>query len=165
MALLSIDEVRALVPTDLTNAQLQAVIEREEAIFVARYGAHYVDDDTEVEETIAAYGYDLFVSRPVTSITSVVSGSTTITAAAYTLYAGTGWLKLNSGMWPASVVVTYVPANDNSLRKSVLIELIRLALSRTALKGESVAGEYSYSAPDWDAARAAIYRSYYFGGA
>jgi hypothetical protein len=53
-------------------------------------------------------------------------------------------------------VVTYKPADDRSKRKGVIIDLVRLELNRTAMEQESIGGEYSYVAPNWDKQRREI---------
>jgi hypothetical protein len=38
------------------------------------------------------------------------------------------------------------------VRAQVIIDLVRIVIERTAMKSESIAGEYSYTAPDnWEA--------------
>lgn len=167
MSLLSVAELRALVPSGLTDPQLQTVIDREEAWLVARYGPHYVDANTAFAEVRSGGGMLLFVQRPVLSVSSVSESlnlgdtATTLAGSAYHLRAAEGCLtRLPKGtLWGEEVTVTYVPRDDNALRKAVLIDLLRLTLTRTGLKGESVAGEYSYTAADnWDAERVQIAR-------
>ncbi len=52
-----------------------------------------------------------------------------------------------------------MPADDRAEWRAALLELVRLQLARTALKSESIAGEYSYTAADdWDADRAKLLR-------
>jgi len=54
--------------------------------------------------------------------------------------------------WGTVCVVTYKPMDDRFKRIPVIIDLLRLTLERTAMKSESIAGEYSYTAPEnWDA--------------
>jgi hypothetical protein len=48
----------------------------------------------------------------------------------------------------------YTPRDDRNLRESVIIDLVRLDLARSAYRSESVGGEMSYTAPpDWEAER------------
>ena len=159
MSLVTVARARAHIQTDLDDTTLQTIIDDEESELVRRCGAHG-DGVTAVTETIAGTnGGALFLSRPFVSITSITANGSTIPATYYTAYAGQGQLALLSdGAWSAPVVVTYVPADDRARRRMVIVELVRVALEQTAMKSESVGGEYSYSAPDWEAKRAALYR-------
>lgn len=165
--LVSVEEVRDLVTTPLDDARLAAVIEREEQVVIERYGAHYVDEDTAITETHAGEGEkNLYLRRAISSVEDVEEKSS-LTADAETLtegddfyvWADEGRLERLYGTWGAVVAVEYVPADDSVKRKQAIIELVRLALERTAMRSENVAGEYSYQAPDWEAERARIVRN------
>jgi len=165
MTLVSISEVRALVQTSRNDAQIQTLIERVEADVVAYAGAHYVDTETSVTEVLDGSLRNLYLQRRVASITSVTEDDAILTSADYRLWAGQGRLeRLPVGSrWGSVVEVAYVPADDTPRRKEVIIELVRLMLERTAMKAENVAGEYSYTAPDWETERARILRRLTFG--
>ena len=65
--------------------------------------------------------------------------------------------------WDEKVTVAYVPRDDREKRKSVIIELVRIELERTTMRQESVAGEYSYTAPmNWEAERQKLMRRLMF---
>jgi len=167
MSLLAIAEVRALVRTALDDVQLQTLIEREETDIIQRYGAHFVNASTPITEILPGDREHLFLSREIDSVTSVkeriavTDAQATLAATAYYVRKGEGALqRVPLGtFWGAEVEVSYVPQDDNPRRKQVLLELVRLALERTAMKSEAIAGEYSYNAPDWDAERARLIRS------
>ena len=163
MSLVTPAEVKELVRTSKTDAELQHVIDREEADVVRLYGAHYVAATT-VTETLASGGMrNLYLRRRLGSITSVTeyqtldsTGGTAIVATTgYYLWADQGRLeRMPAGaLWGAKVTIVYIPADDNDLRRAAIIDLVRLALERTAMQSEGVAGEYSYTAPPWEAAR------------
>lgn len=160
MSLVTPDEVRVVVATTLADEELQTVIDREEAEVVRLYGAHYVDSEMTVSETHEGGYLSLFVNRAISSVTEVVEDDTTLTEDEdYEVWAAQGrLLRLPVGAWWGRVVtVTYVPADDNVLRKGVIIDLVRLALERTAMRQESLRDtEYSYTAPDWEVERARI---------
>ena len=167
MSLLSVAELRAQVATQLTDPQLQAVIDREEALIVTQYGGHYVDASTAFTEKYRGGGENLFLRRAVTSVSSIservglADAPLILSTDAYFVWANEGYLtRLPEGTrWGQHVTVAYVPQDDSALRKAVLIDILRLALSRTGLKSESIAGEYSYTATDnWEAERAQIMR-------
>lgn len=165
MPLLTASDCAAFVRSDLTPDELQRVINREEARLVRKLGPHG-DGLTPVTLTVRGSGGNLFLARPVVSVASV-GGATS----GWTLYADQGritgatwpvdWLTAGGG-WDGTVAVVCVLENDQDDRRAALIDLVRLAVQRTAMKSESVAGEYSYSAPDWEAERAAIYRRLMF---
>lgn len=167
MSLVSVQEVRDLVTTPLSDDRLQAIVDREEGAVIDLYGAHYVDESTTINETHAGEdGPNLYLRRPILSVSSVTEKASltgdaqTLTEDThFTVWADEGRLQRLSGSWGAVVTVTYVPQDDSDKRKRAIIELVRLALERTAMKSENVAGEYSYQAPDWNVERARILRS------
>jgi hypothetical protein len=168
VSLLTVAELRDLVQTGLSDTQVQRLIDREEAEVVARYGAHY--DGTAITEVCSGGTCSLFLKRKIGSVSSITEAqslggaTTTLTSTQYAAIAGEGRIvRLSEGTrWGRSITVSYIPVDDRPLRKQVLIELVRLALEQTAMKSENVAGEYSYQAPEWEAARAAQYRRLQF---
>ncbi len=176
MSLLSPAEVKELVRTSASDTVLQHVIDREEREVVRLFGAHYVDSETTISETLAGGTRNLYLRRRIASISSIVeyqtldaTSGTTLTSGDYLLWANEGRIErmpatavaswfAGGATWGAKVVVTYVPYDDDDDRRAAIIELVRLALERTAMRRESVAGEYSYEAPDWGEARAEILR-------
>lgn len=175
--LLDVSELRPLVQTGLDDAALRQIIDREETEIIRRGGAHYVDASTPITETRTGGEESVYLRRPILSVTSVSEtpylGGTPIvlTPSQYFVWPDLGRLVrlpvgpayttvLGAGLrWGDLVTVVYVPQDDTSRRKNVLIELVRLTLERTAMKSENVAGEYSYTAPEWELARAQLYRS------
>jgi hypothetical protein len=163
MTILTAAQLRAAVNSALTDTELTALIADEEAELIARLGAHG-DGATPATWTGQGGGTELFLSRPAVSVSLVeeraAGGTYTTTAAAlYDLWPAEGRLSRVTGLWAAFVRVTYVPVDDEARRRRALIDLCRLTLARTAMRGESVAGEYSYTAPEsWEAERARIYR-------
>lgn len=166
MALLSVAEIRALIPSSLTDEALQAVIDREDAAIVAAYGAHYSAGQT-ITEAFDSQGFkNLYMARPVASVTTITEATVgytaeTLAAADYYLWGRQGRIERlpRSRAWGDVVTVTYAPADDNALRESILVDLVRLALERKALQSESIAGEYSYTTgANWDRERGAILR-------
>lgn len=160
MSLLTLAEARALIKTSLTDPELQAVIGREEDEIIRLYGAHYVSGTTTVSETLEGGGASLFLRRPIFSVSSVTEDGAALASADYRLWGAQGRIeRLPKGAtWGEVITVVYVPQDDNGRRKAALIDLVRLAVEHTALKSESIAGEYSYTAPDWEAERAKLLR-------
>lgn len=161
MSLVSIAEARALVATGLTDDKLQAVIDREEQDVVEHFGAHYVDATTTVSETLPGSGKNLYLRRKVLSVDSITEDEELLVAEDYRLWGNEGRIERlpRGSTWGDVIDVVYVPQDDTAQRKMILVELVRLALNRTALKSESVAGEYSYTAPDdYEAERTKLLR-------
>ncbi len=100
----------------------------------------------------------LYLRRKLTAVTSVTEDDVALAATDYKVWGAQGTVeRLPRGIrWGEEIAIVYTPANDNDTRKAVIIDLVRLALERTALKSESIAGEYSYSAPEWEAERTAV---------
>jgi hypothetical protein len=160
MSLVSVAEIKARIKTVMGDADLQTVIDQAEADVVAHYGAHYVDGTTTATETVGGGLASLYLRRPLASVTSIVDDGTTLTSDDYRLWASQGRVeRLPRGtLWGDVAVIVYKPANDNTQRKRVIIDLVRLDLERTAMTHESVGGEYSYNAPDWEQERAGVLR-------
>lgn len=161
MSLTAVAEVRALVATTLTDAQLQIVIDRVEADITERIGAPYTDANTTISETVAGGYADLYLKRPISSVSTVTEYSSLSSESGEALTAADGdffvWpnegrlVRLaNGGRWGARVVVAYVPADDRHKWKQAVTDLVRLIVNHQAMKAESVAGEYSYTAPDYE---------------
>ena len=165
-SLVTVAEVKALVSTSKSDTEIQAVIDREEAEVIRLYGAHYVAA-TSVSETLSGGGRYLLLRRAVTSVTTVTEDSAVLTSSAYRMWSSRGSLERLPvySTWGEVVVVSYVPVDDSAQRRPVIIELVRLALEHTAMRSESVAGEYSYTAPVWMVERGNLLRSLGFIGA
>ena len=152
MSLITVAELRQLVTTDLDDIEIAAVIEREQAALDAKLGV-CGDGITAITEVVEGGGGTLFLSQPIISV-STIDGAAP--SSSLTILAQQG--RIVGGRWPDYVTVVYVAADDRPRRRQGLIDLVRLTLQRTAMRAESVAGEYSFTAPDWQAERAAIMR-------
>jgi hypothetical protein len=161
VSLLDIDEVRAVVSTDLSNLDLWGVITREEIELVRRFGAHTGAHT----ETHSGGGKSVYCTRPIASVTSVSEylylGDTTPQALVvntdYVVWETQGRIERIAGCFGPKVVVAFTPDDDQELRKQVLIELIRIGINQSTFTQESVSGvEDSYSSTmsmDWQATR------------
>ena len=174
MSLVTVADVQALgADGGLSSSDLQTVIDREEAEFVRRYGANYPGSLTEI---VHGGGQSIYLKRAITTITSVVEylwlGDTapvTLTATDYYVWAAEGRLQrvLTAGRWGHVVTVVYVPADDSTPRKQVLIELVRLAVEETnaaTISGLSFSISSGKSATDWQAKREQLYGRLAFVG-
>lgn len=194
MALLVAD-CRALVPTPLTDPQLQDVIDRVEADINDVIGA--VQDPllaTSLTEVVQGGNSDLFLKRPISAVTTVTeyasptdtTGNVLTEDEEFYTWEAEGRLQriggslprgapsvlsvfymtdaqfagqAAAGYWGSHVEVIYVPTDQHLKREQATIDLVRVLLSQTALKSESVAGEYSYRAPaNWELERRRIMR-------
>lgn len=186
MSLLTVDELRALVPSPLGDGELFTLIEWVEAEMEDAIGGPYVDASTSLTERLEGGGESLFLKRRIGSVTTVreyatltdSSGALLTQGADFFLWPKQGRLQrlgngVSSGLyrpempgcWGAYVDVSYVPQDDNARRKIATVDLVRLVLSQTALKSESVAGEYSYQAPaNWEEEKRRILRRIAFLG-
>lgn len=146
--------VKALVKTSLSDADLQVIIDRIEAQITARIGEPQTDAmATEVTKTLRGEGFYLFMTTEIHAVVSIVEDETTLSSDEYQTWSGGVIERLPSeSNWGDRVVVTYKPTDDRLKRAQVIIDLVRLVIERTAMRSESIAGEYSYTAPeDWDA--------------
>jgi hypothetical protein len=164
-----VGELRAVVPTGLDDTRLQIVIDREEEMMIARCGPNY--DGSAVEALVAGGRPSLFLTRRVDRVVQLAEYSRLDSVATeldendvYVLGDRGQLIRLPEGTkWLPHVAIRYVPADDNEERRDVLIELVRIALNRTAFKSENIAGEYSYQAPDWERERQRLYRRLLLG--
>jgi hypothetical protein len=153
-SLVSPADVKALVNTALSDSNLQIVIDRVEAQINERIGAPQTDGmETTFTKTLRGDGSSLFLPTEIFAVTEVVEDGATLTGDEYRVWGGGVIERLPEGTsWGDRCVVTYKPADDRLKRAQVIIDLVRLVIERTAMKSESIAGEYSYTAPDnWDA--------------
>jgi hypothetical protein len=154
-SLLTTTECRALVQTSLTDVDLQAVIDRIEAKIAKKIGAAQNETNSvTIVETVEGDGEHIFVKVPFSEIVSITENGASVDADDYRGWGDSGMIeRLPEGFhWEDVCVVTYKPVDQRDQRKEATINLVRLTLERTAMVSESVAGEYSYNAPDWDKA-------------
>lgn len=154
-SLVSPADVKALINTALSDIDLQTVIDRVEAQVTQRIGAPWTDNVTpaQIVKTYRGEGPYLFTPTEIYSVVSIVEDSTTLTVDDFRVWAGGVIERLPTcSGWGDRCVLTYQPIDDRKARAQVIIDLVRLVIERTAMKSESIAGEYSYTAPDnWDA--------------
>lgn len=153
--LVSAETLKVLVKSGLTDAELDAVITRVEAMITDRIGAHQEDAYTvSLTETLRGDGPYLFTKRPIYSVTSITEDETSLDADDYRVWGGSGEIERLPAEceWGTVCVVVYKPSDQREERTAAIIDLVRLHIERTAMAAESVAGEYAYTAPtDWDA--------------
>lgn len=157
--------VKALVKTSLSDANLQDVIDRVEAQITSRIGSPQTDAvETSITKTLRGEGEFLFMPTEIHSVVSVTEDGNALTSDQYQTWGGGVIERLPSdSKWGDRNVVVYKPTDDRKARTQAIVDLVRLVLERTAMKSESVAGEYSYTAPDdWDEQFRKAMRKLYF---
>lgn len=173
MSLLTVAELKAQIKTSRSDDTLQNIIDREESAINRLVGAPYSETGEEadtVTETMAGDGMrNLYLRRRFSDIESITEDDVELTGGAETdwrEWPSEGRVeRLPAGCrWGSVVVIEYIPADDNNERKAAIVELVRLALDRTALASENVAGEYSYTAPEWEERRREITARLMFSG-
>jgi len=156
MTLVSVSDVRALVKTSLSDAELQTVIDRTEEEVVERIGA-FQDDTLMVTVTETGYlspGRMIMTRQPFIAVSGVTVNGDVVDAADYLTRGFAGILSGIPASYNASgaaeYTVVYRPIDQRSKLTRTIIDLVRLSIERTAMESENVAGEYSYQAPDWE---------------
>jgi hypothetical protein len=148
MAILTVDELRTFVTTDLGDEALQTLLDATEAEIVALAGASGAR--TEITD-----GGSRFISlaRPASAITSIKelvgSVETTLATDDYLLYPG-GMLieRLDYGTnpyprWHGQVTTVYTALDDEALRKAVQLALCQLDLNYKPGLAEETIGEWT----------------------
>jgi|SRR6185436_12165917 hypothetical protein len=154
MTILSTDEFRDFVQTDLDDAALQVLLDAAESAIVAYAGPPGV-----ASELVDGGVGRLPLSRQASAVTTVTEtrGTTTTTLATddYRIRAD-GYVleRLRTGTnprstWNGLVELTYVPIDDTAIRKAVQVELVQIDLASSGsaggnLKSQSI-GDYSES--------------------
>lgn len=159
MSLVSPATVKSLVPTPLTDAALQVVIDRIEADITAIIGEPSDGTTTQVTEEHGGGVPDLYLKRPIAAMVSVTEYAALTDSTGTSLTEGTdyyawdlqGKLQRIGTKWGARSTVVYTPVDERDKRTQAVIDLTRVYLSMTPFRGENVGREYSYSAPEnWE---------------
>lgn len=178
MALL--DRLKTRFETDLSDAELQRIIDEANLEVVRRYGGHS-DSGSPVTETIVveAPAHHIYPSRPVSTVSSVTeyTGSTVAAETATVLssndyrllHGGRALRRLTSGdnargHWGHRVDLEYVPENDGNQRQEVILKLAMLSLQYRGLQSEQ-AGDYRATYADYRKEREAVLSELHLSGA
>lgn len=167
--LLTTDELKRHIETDLDDDILQQYLDANEDEIVKRYGPNYSDGDR--TEYIVGNGTDsLILSHPAESITSIVEHengyNTTLAADDYILRKPMIVERLNTGTnprviwpskntsiegytssWPSAATVVYTPKNYDNRRRIALINLCKVDMSYT---GSRLLGIGDYRETNFD---------------
>lgn len=152
-SLVSIAEVRALVRSRLSDTDLQAVIDREEAWLAGKVG-------TLTGERTDTYRPDLgntplYLRRRAPSVVVTDDGATLVADTDYLFTPSTGMIRRVSWVepvppwreqplaWRGVVTVKSTPSDAAAVKRAV-IELVRGTVGETGMDSETI-GDYSYT--------------------
>ena len=151
VTVVTVAQVKAVVSTDMSDADLEDVIAREEAWLARRIGplagereqtCYLIDSDLDMP---------LYLTRPVDEVT-VTDYDVELDPALVRLLAnGTMVERADRGWEGPIVVLTFTPNDELEVQRAV-IELVRISVSTTPFESERI-GEYSYSRGAGTAAR------------
>jgi len=153
--LLSLALARELVETDLSDTALQLLLDSTEQEIDRFAGS--LASVTEVARE--PYSASFFLTRPVSSVTSVAERALSTDATATTLdpsdYRLRGLRELvrtlngpnGRSQWGDEVVVVYVPVQNLELRQQVQATLVKLSLEQDAFEDET-AGDFKRTTKD-----------------
>lgn len=161
----NLEEVRAIVSTDLSDSELGDVVDRAEAELVDIIGLPQ-DSALSLSLTETYYGgtQNVFLKRPISSVTSVTEDDSVLTSTSYRVFDRQGRIARLpiGGTWGDEIVVVYVPRENLDRFKQATIDLVRNIISRTTLQSESIGGEYSYTMADWQKEAQSVVRNMRF---
>jgi hypothetical protein len=147
MSLVTPAQVKALVQTSLSDADLQVIIDREEGWLAGRIGAL---SGSRTETFYPRRGVEhLHLRRPTNSVT--VTDGDLVDPDDYRLLYGGTVVERVTGSWGDTVTVTYTP-NDSAAIATAIIDLIRLRTTDTGFVSERI-GQYSYQTAQLPGAR------------
>jgi hypothetical protein len=172
VSLLTPAELQALgIGGALSAAELQVIIDREEAELVRLFGANY--DGMAVTESVRGGDPSLYLKRRIGTVSSIAEyyylgdTATTLVSTDYYIWPNEGRIsRLPERMaWGRLVTVSYVPQDDTGLRRLVLAELIRITTEQSASGGSvgglsfslGSSGSSDTTGAGWKAQRAAQY--------
>jgi hypothetical protein len=153
-SLVTIAEVRALINSRLSDVDLQAVIDREEAWLAGRVGL--LKGERTDTFTPGIGDTPLYLRRRAESVVLTDAGRT-LAASEFLFTPSTGqirriwtpdltneppWRQLYLG-WQGTVTATYTPADEAAVKRAV-IELVRIALNESGYQSEQI-GDYAYT--------------------
>ncbi|MFQ5775859.1 MAG: hypothetical protein ACE5GS_15155 [Kiloniellaceae bacterium] len=161
-----IDRVHERVETDLSDDELQAMIDEVAAELDRRYGANAAATRILRGGTrLLSVWRPIDEGQPVTVIEIDAAGvETTLAAADYRVLDGGRTLeRLNTGpngrtTWDRLVKITATPISDLKQREEVIVRVVQLEVQARGLTGER-AGDWQASYPDLAAAREAALNS------
>ena len=140
-SLVSIAEVRALINSRLSDVDLQAIIDREEAWLAGRVGPLAGERTDTYRPGLG--DTTLYLRRRSESVEVADNGVALTADTDYLFTPSTGALRRQTLAWSGVVTVTYTPSDEAAVKRAV-IELVRGTVGETGLDSESI-GDYSYT--------------------
>lgn len=152
MPLLTVDELREHVETALPDTALERILASCELAITQWAGPLSFDEHGAVEdvtETVNAPGRTLLLLRQaptaITSVTDVHGGIETDVDPTDMRIEGRLLRCLAMALWGERTVVTYTPADDSAIRRTVLVQLVQLELNVQPGMASQGAGPWSES--------------------
>ena len=143
MSLVTLNEVRALVETGLSDVDLQAVVDREEGWLAGRIGALTGERTETFRPTLP--DAPIYLPRRTNAVV-VTDNGVPVSAADLWFVSATGLIRRINVPWTGPVAVTHSPTDGDVVRRAI-IELVRGTLAETGSDAETI-GDYSYSRGD-----------------
>jgi hypothetical protein len=163
MSLLTVDEIRQHVETDLGDTALGRLIDDADGEIIDRLGALA----SQVEVIPGGEKY-IVIARKAISITAIVERiretDYALGADDYTLLSDKRRVQRLQGStvpsiwWQGLVTITYVPVDETIPRKRLLVDLVRLSASYTALSSVGV-GDVRMTNLDYQAERDKLFET------
>lgn len=173
--LLSLAELRGVIPTDLSDASLQLFLGDAQAEISRRCGAH----DSQIDTLDSAGDRWIFPTKPIGSVTSIkerlyrTSEEITLAENDYSIHDnGRSLLREPDGDnpryigWGRIVTVAYEPAgasDELSRRKRAQLDLVKLAIHHEGIS-QSKVGNLSVNHVDYERERSRILRRLAYSG-
>lgn len=157
MSIITVEELRELVETDLSDEALQIEIDAAEQAILRVAGS--LDDVTEEREGHSEY---VILARHAAEITTVSDddGETELTETDdWILLSDRRSLRRVGARWRHRVQVAYTPADELALRQMVIVQLVRHAITGTPGVIGFTEGNWSIqfaSGETWSAARQGV---------
>ena len=165
MALVTIAELKEHIETDLSDTALQRIIDANDAMIIARFGALVAETETRyfgmVEVSSAMFWLARMASAVTSAIETIGTTDTTLSADDYSLDSnGMILRRLATGtngaeFWGEKVIVQYVPQDKTAQRTLALVNLCRIDIITNGLKLEAT-GDYKAVSADYSAEREKI---------
>ena len=147
-SLVSIAEARALVRSRLSDSDLQAVIDREEAWLAGKVGVLTGERTDTWQPGIG--DTPLYLPRRAESVVLTDDGESLVADTDYLFTPSTGMIRRIVGYlygspsyWQGTVTATWTPSDEAAVKRAV-IELVRGTVGETGFDSETI-GDYAYT--------------------
>lgn len=173
-SLVDVATVRSAVQTDIGDSVLQIMIDAAELEIVQAWGPNWAADVATVTKERLDYSLQnvswIYLQRRILSITSIteyygdeLNELTRVLAPSdyRIMYGGYALQRIGGGLNPDwlfghRVVIVYTPQDDTPKRKQAIIELVRLGVRHSGVKGQAVGDASETSFDDYTAERQMI---------